>query len=688
MKLKIVTYLVIAFSTLCFSCKKQKPEPKSNTITFKVEVPKDTPKNASVYVSGNFEGWSGGSADYKLEKIEDFYYLNLQPKEKSIQYKFTLGSWASVEHDANGNDIENRTYDFNTKTDTITLTIAAWADGTAKPKSTSTATKNVQIFDEAMQMPQLNRKRKIWVYTPPNYYNSNKSYPVLYMHDGQNLFDKSTAYSGEWEVDETLNRLQKENGLELIVVAIDNGGDFRMEEYSPWQNRYAKPPKGEAYVNFIVNTLKPKIDSAFRTKPNAENTAIMGSSMGGLISHYAALKHPSIFGKVGVFSPSFWINDEVYNFTKTHSNLKENRFYFLLGSNEGNDLKDYMNKVTNIMRNNGFQSSNLASHIVEGGEHKEWFWQAEFPEAISWLFEKPKPKKRTFANYIVAQPVANAELASGKLLRIEDFPTKYITQRPVDVWLPENYSDTKKYAVLYMHDGQMLFDASTTWNKQEWKVDEWVSTLMQQGKIKDVIVVAIHNISDIRWQDLFPQKAIHNIDKAILNKLKDISGNKNFNLNGNNYLKFIVEDLKPYIDQNFSTLKTRENTFVMGSSMGGLMSVYAVAEYPEVFGGAACLSTHWVGAMPTENNPFTEAIFKYMQANLPQAGTHKLYFDYGNKTLDAHYPKYAPKVDAILQAKGYNNTNAKNLFFEGTDHSENSWNKRLDVPLTFLLNKN
>ena len=125
----------------------------------------------------------------------------------------------------------------------------------------------------------------------------------------------------------------------------------------------------------------------------------------------------------------------------------------------------------------------------------------------------------------------------------------------------------------------------------------------------------------------------------------------------------------------------------MGSSMGGLMSMYAISEYPEVFGGAACISTHWVGAAPKEDNPLPDAIFKYMEANLPQAGQHKLYFDYGNKTLDEHYPQYAPRVDAILKQKGYTEDNAKNLFFEGTDHSENSWNARLDQPLLFLLGK-
>ncbi|WP_369996990.1 alpha/beta hydrolase [Winogradskyella sp.] len=287
--------------------------------------------------------------------------------------------------------------------------------------------------------------------------------------------------------------------------------------------------------------------------------------------------------------------------------------------------------------------------------------------------------------------VEDAKLASGKLLRVVDFPSEYIKPRPVDVWLPEDYSEDKKYSVLYMHDGQMLFDSTTTWNKQEWKVDEWASSLMSEGKTKDFIVVAIYNIADIRWQDLFPQKAFDSyLDKETRERLlaEAVNGNQNTELYGDNYLKFIVEELKPTIDSKYSVYKDKEHTFVMGSSMGGLMSIYAVSEYPEVFGGAACISTHWVGAAPREDNPLPDAIFKYMEADLPQAGQHKLYFDYGNKTLDEHYPQYAPRVDAILKQKGYTEDNAKNLFFEGTDHSENSWNARLDVPLIFLLGNN
>lgn len=290
----------------------------------------------------------------------------------------------------------------------------------------------------------------------------------------------------------------------------------------------------------------------------------------------------------------------------------------------------------------------------------------------------------------------NAVLSSGTLHRIDSFPTKYIKTRPVDVWLPENYSKDKKYAVLYMHDGQMLFDSTTTWNKQEWKVDEWASELMKDGKTQDFIVVGIHNIPEFRWQDLFPQKAFDYMDEAAKERiLVDLSAgqagakmnNYKIEFSGDNYLKFLVTELKPFIDQTFSTLKDKANTFVAGSSMGGLMSMYALFEYPEIFEGAACMSTHWPGWMPMPDNPYPIAIFKYMEAHVPDPETHKIYFDYGTKTLDGNYGQYASEIDSIFMKKGYNEENFQNLEFDGADHSENSWNKRLDIPFTFLLHE-
>lgn len=291
---------------------------------------------------------------------------------------------------------------------------------------------------------------------------------------------------------------------------------------------------------------------------------------------------------------------------------------------------------------------------------------------------------------INAVHLENAVLAGGKLIRVDSFPSENITPRPVDVWLPENYLSTKKYAVLYMHDGQNLFDATTTWNQQEWMIDEVATKLMQEGIVKDFIVVGIHNIPKIRWQDLFPEKAMDFLSKEDKNALDEAAAKRNFstNLKGDEYLSFLIKELKPYIDATYAVHTNRENTFVVGSSMGGLMSMYAVTEYPTVFAGAACISTHWVGGQPSKDNPLPEAIFSYLEKHIPDAKSHKMYFDYGNKTLDQFYPQYASTVDEIFLSNGFTiDVNFKNLFFEGTDHSEKSWQKRIDIPLTFLLKK-
>ena len=285
----------------------------------------------------------------------------------------------------------------------------------------------------------------------------------------------------------------------------------------------------------------------------------------------------------------------------------------------------------------------------------------------------------------------NGKLSSGTIKRIDSFPSKYVRPRTVDVWLPNNYSLNNKYAVLYMHDGQMLFDAETTWNKQEWKVDEIVGGLIDSAKIKNTIVVAIWNHADIRHTDYYPQKPFNLLPQkfkdSIFSETQKQFGTSFKGLQSDNYLKFIVEEVKPYIDANFSVYKNLENTFIAGSSMGGLISMYALCEYPKVFGGAACLSTHWPGFMPQENSPVPATFFKYLEQNLPSPKTHKIYFDFGTETLDAFYLPYENKVNEVLKLKGFDTSNSRNLKFEGHDHSENSWNQRFQIPVEFLLKK-
>jgi len=283
-------------------------------------------------------------------------------------------------------------------------------------------------------------------------------------------------------------------------------------------------------------------------------------------------------------------------------------------------------------------------------------------------------------------------VSSGKIVRIENFSSKFISPRNIDIWLPEGYSSQKKYAVLYMHDGQMLFDSTTTWNKQDWQADEVATKLMNAHKTKDFIIVGIWNGGATRHPDYFPQKPYESLSPNqkvfVTNELKKIGRTEeNFQPVSNNYLRFLVKELKPYIDRHFSVKKDRANTFIAGSSMGGLISMYAICEYPEIFGGAACLSTHWIGIFSDTNNPIPEAFLKYMDSHLPQPQTHKIYFDFGTTTLDAFYPKHQAKVDELMQKKGFTSNNWETLQFEGEDHSEKAWAKRLHLPFEFLLKK-
>ena len=293
-------------------------------------------------------------------------------------------------------------------------------------------------------------------------------------------------------------------------------------------------------------------------------------------------------------------------------------------------------------------------------------------------------------NFVLSQDLPN--VSSGRIERLSNFQSKYVTSRNIDIWLPNNYSTDKKYNVLYMHDGQMLFDAAQTWNKQAWEVDEIVTKLVVENKIKDIIVVGIWNGGQTRHFDYFPQKPFEMLTQKQQDSIYNLErseGIKFFNgkVNSDNYLKFIVKELKPLIDKKYSVLKNKENTFIAGSSMGGLISMYAICEYPTIFGGAACLSTHWPGIFDIKNNPIPETFFNYLRSNLPMAKRHKIYFDFGTETLDALYEPFQNEVDKIMLNSGYSSKNWITKKIEGENHSELAWQKRLHFPLEFLLRK-
>lgn len=283
--------------------------------------------------------------------------------------------------------------------------------------------------------------------------------------------------------------------------------------------------------------------------------------------------------------------------------------------------------------------------------------------------------------------------ASGKIVRYSEFASQWIPSRTVDIWLPEGYTPSKKYAVLYMHDGQMLYDSASTWNHQEWKVDETIQELIKQKKIKECIVVGIWNAGIRRHAEYFPQAPYEMLTKAQQEKMYNSyrgNGQSIFSgipISSDLYLKFITQELKPFVDSHYSTRPERDYTAICGSSMGGLISLYAICEYPEVFGSAACLSTHWPGVFSIQNNPIPAAFFAYLQKKLPEPASHRIYFDYGTETLDSMYATLQLQVDQIMKRKGFTAENWVSLSWPGQDHSEKSWSSRLAVPMEFILHR-
>ncbi len=269
----------------------------------------------------------------------------------------------------------------------------------------------------------------------------------------------------------------------------------------------------------------------------------------------------------------------------------------------------------------------------------------------------------------------------GHLDHMSAFPSHFVSARSVDVWLPPGYDGKIRCPVIYMHDGQMVFDARITWNKKSWNMPETVSDLIRRGKIPETIVVGIWSIGQTRQSEYFPEKVLPLVPKEPRDKFirVDLAGGPQ----ADNYLRFIVEELKPAIDAKYATLPDRDHTITMGASMGGIISLYAICEYPNVFGGAACMSTGWIATFP-KNATFPLATFNYLQGHLPDPKTHRIYFDLGTATIDTLFTESQAFADLVVRDRGYSDSNFMSRVFPGDDHSETSWARRVAIPLEFL----
>lgn len=351
-------------------------------------IPGNTPNAATIYLAGTVNNWNATDSDYIMQPDGlGAYQIVIPEGTGSVQYKFTRGGWPTVEGNASGGYLPDRTFTFTGNPQVLNLTIQSWED-IAGSGSNSTAASNVQVLNPTFFIPQLNVTRKVWVYLPPDYYTTTKTYPVLYMQDGQNLFDNATAPYGEWQIDETLNQLHSQGNYGAIVVGIDNDGGSRLDEYSPWINSEYGGGEGDLYMQFIGETLKPYIDSNFRSKPQSQFNALIGSSMGALISTYGAVKYPNLFSKIGSFSPAYWFAlSDMNNYVTASSNDVSNlRFYFVAGQNEMAEMVPDMNVVRNNLVSKGVQSSNTFTKVDSYGTHSETYWRGEFSAAYLWLF--------------------------------------------------------------------------------------------------------------------------------------------------------------------------------------------------------------------------------------------------------------------------------------------------------------
>ncbi len=289
----------------------------------------------------------------------------------------------------------------------------------------------------------------------------------------------------------------------------------------------------------------------------------------------------------------------------------------------------------------------------------------------------------------VSAEEAFPEVTKGKIERISSFNSQLIASRFIDVWLPPGYSASQKYDVLYMHDARMLFDKNTTWNKQEWMLDETAGRLIELNKVRPFIVVAIPNAKENRHSEYFPQKPFESISpqqQTEMYKLRRSPEQALFNTRvySDSYLAFIVKELIPYIEREYSVNIGGKHRYLAGSSMGGLISWYGLMEYPNEFAGAICMSSHWPGGF-ADNEVLFNAFYDYIQSNLPRLTKQKVYFDYGDQTLDALYPPLQKQIDALFIKHRYPKKQWRSQFFPNENHSEKSWAKRLDEPLAFMF---
>jgi enterochelin esterase-like enzyme len=550
---------------------------------------------------------------------------------------------------------------------------------------------------------------RVRVLLPPDYDPASAlGYAVLYVNDGQ---DAEAVALRPW-----LDALIVSGEIApVIAVAIDMPKNrlaaYGFSDRAAGRSLPATSRAGaigvdaHAYSEWVANTLVPAIDARYRTRARADARAILGWSLGGANAFNLGWHYPDVFARTGAFSPSFWLpaengDGDAVQRTRIAQGMVAvgqyhpgSKFFFAGGDAEetddrdGDGVIDVLDDARDLVegwrvagepepRAKGLRqlghSVNLdhgakgtradaSLYVLPGGEHRQRSWARMLPVFLRWA-------------YAMHAPPLNA---TGTTERWQSVPSRHVGARDVDVWLPPSYGrdPARRYPVLYMHDGQNLFDPALSYTGTDWDVDGAMTRLVERGEIREAIVVGIWN-TPLRFAEYMPRAPVRTetvgsgIDGRPIGRAGDIRSD--------DYLRFLVEELKPFVDARYRTSTGRDDTFVMGSSMGGLISLYAVATYPEVFGGAGAVSTHWPAC--------DGCVVDWLAAHLPDRRTHRLYFDHGTAALDALYPPYQQRMDAAMRKAGWREgPHWMTRRFEGAEHNEAAWRARVEIPLRFLL---
>ena len=368
-----------------------KEELKSTTINTGLNIILTTDEDDSrpVYISGNFNNWRTQDKEFMMEKIGSSSYHYKFPHDfdypDELLYKFTKGDWSDVEINNEGNRTENRSTFRHTGIQEEH--VARWRKNWLPFKQNYLP--QVLLISDEFEIPQLNKTRKIWALLPHDYDNSSESYPVMYLQDAQNLFNESAEF-GNWEIDKKLAVMSEYKIGKIIIIAIEHADEDRIKEYNVGKTILGKG-EGKKYIRFVRDTLKPFIDSNFRTKKEQEFTGIGGSSMGGLVSIFSGLQNPDVFGRLMIFSPSLWVVPEI-KISSKKATVADTKIYLYGGGQESQTMVSDMKIFKQKLISSTFikENTKINLSINPKGKHNEIYWSDEFPKAIEWLFFQSK----------------------------------------------------------------------------------------------------------------------------------------------------------------------------------------------------------------------------------------------------------------------------------------------------------